>query len=223
VSERRYRRCVASGACAPPVGRDRDSYLADTADSLLPATGMARESASDFCAAAGGLLPTEAEWEYAARPDPTLVYPWGTPIEQDRSRCLRVNARYPTSGAAVPCQVDALGGPRLVAVDAYMVAGDADDPYYVNGCARTQGAATGSHDGPCQMAGNVWEWTDSDFAPYPGASGWPPVDGLVVIRGGSADSLDYSLQTTFRFGIDPGLATNPGLARFVGFRCIYPD
>ncbi|MBE2269221.1 MAG: SUMF1/EgtB/PvdO family nonheme iron enzyme [Anaerolinea sp.] len=52
----------------------------------LPRENLTWFEARDFCAARGERLPTEAEWEYAARGVDNLIYPWGN--ENDESRLI---------------------------------------------------------------------------------------------------------------------------------------
>jgi len=69
-----WRRCVLAGSCAPARTRESDPRLA-TDD--RPVTGVTYEEAADYCDFVGGRLPTEAEWERAARGDDGRRFPWG--------------------------------------------------------------------------------------------------------------------------------------------------
>lgn len=52
-------------------------YLQDRGYSGDPVAGISWEDANDYCLWVGGQLPTEAQWEYAARGSEGYVYPWG--------------------------------------------------------------------------------------------------------------------------------------------------
>jgi iron(II)-dependent oxidoreductase len=59
----------------------------------LPYNDVTRQGATEYCAWAGKTLPTEPQWEFAARHDPatnkTYVYPWGDQFDGKRARCIR--------------------------------------------------------------------------------------------------------------------------------------
>ena len=72
VSE--YSRCVAAEACQPPGFTPGDPRF-DRPN--LPVTAVRWEDASAYCTWSGGRLPTEAEWEFAARGPANRRFPWG--------------------------------------------------------------------------------------------------------------------------------------------------
>lgn len=81
-----YARCVAAGRCSS-AGNGFRCSAGDrlSSRSHLPITCVDYEQAARFCAWAGKRLPTEVEWEYAARGPGSRRYPWGdAPVDVTR-------------------------------------------------------------------------------------------------------------------------------------------
>jgi len=78
VTNAQYRLCVKSGACLPP----KDRQIFDDAErAQYPVTNVTWAQARTFCQWRGRRLPTEAEWEKAARGTDGRRYPWGNSVE----------------------------------------------------------------------------------------------------------------------------------------------
>lgn len=192
VSNAQYRRCVAAGACTS-TGCPDDADLNGDAQ---PAVCVSWTQAQAYCAWAGGRLPTEAEWEYAARGPAGLLYPWGNAF--DGTRLNYCDTRCPLSRA---------------------------DPTYDDGFARTAPVGSyptgASWCGALDMAGNAWEWVQDWYGPYtPEPQDNPLMEAGFrgrVLRGGSWD-LDpaYSRATVRNYG------PTDGSSNVSGFRCAVP-
>ena len=190
VTFRRYQKCVDAGKCTPPaVGGALNYGWKDT--DLFPVNGVTWEQSQNFCEFEGRRLPTEAEWEKAARGTQANTYPWG---EQAPSCELAVVDR-PNAGA-LGC-----GTGNTFDVGS-----------------KPKGA---SPYGAMDMAGNLWEWTaDWHDANYyensPDNNPKGPESGLYkTARGGDFFTRSgYEVRTTSRFPYEP---SDYSIA--VGFRC----
>ncbi|MFE4857185.1 ergothioneine biosynthesis protein EgtB [Streptomyces sp. NPDC056670] len=121
---------------------------------------------------AGRRLPTEAEWEKAARHDPvsgrSRRYPWGDADPTPAHANLGQHHLRPAPAGAYP---------------------DGQSPLGVR-----------------QLMGDVWEWTSSDFLPYPGFVAFPYREysevffgpGHKVLRGGAFSVDEVACRGTFR-------------------------
>ncbi|MFW5926391.1 MAG: formylglycine-generating enzyme family protein [Myxococcota bacterium] len=189
VSNADWRRCMHAGACQPPRLSDGDPRVAAPEH---PVAGVTWTEARRYCRWAGGRLPTEAEWERAARGPSGQVFPWGDAYNDRLANHGRTGHR--------PDGVD--GYRHAAPVDAF---GAAASPF-----------------GLLQMAGNVWEWTADRYQPdayRTGARVDPsgPSEGADrVVRGGSWRSPPHTLRTAHR-----GHRVAEQAWPDVGVRCAY--
>ena len=142
ITNAQYARCMADGACTPPAQRGlytRSAYFDDPAYADYPVIYVNWSQAAAYCRWAGGRLPTEAEWEYAARGPESLDFPWGQAFDGSKLNFCDVNCWVP---GADP---------------------DSDDGY-VETAPVGSFSAGASWIGALDLAGNVAEWVADRYA-----------------------------------------------------------
>jgi formylglycine-generating enzyme required for sulfatase activity len=83
VTNAQYQQCVAAGHCEASSHAGTSMFNGDA----YPVEGVSWHDAVDYCSWAGGQLPSEAQWEYAARGPEALVYPWGNDWREAVANC----------------------------------------------------------------------------------------------------------------------------------------
>jgi formylglycine-generating enzyme required for sulfatase activity len=89
VTNEMYAKCVNAGICSRPLSsgsNTRDRYFEQSNYKDYPVIWVRWEDAFTYCSWADRRLPTDAEWEKAARANNDWLYPWGNSID-----CTRAN------------------------------------------------------------------------------------------------------------------------------------
>ena len=192
VTNAQYRKCVEATGCSLP-GAPKD--LLEPAKERHPVTGVSWDQARVYCKWRSDRLPTEAEWEKAARGTDNRLYPWGDSVDGRRGTFCDSTCAY---AHADKNYNDGVEG--IAPVGSYP---DGVSPY-----------------GVYDMGGNVFEWVEDGYQPYPGYLGpeWEvQKTPLKVMRGGCWFSCAYQMVVSLRLGLKPseqGNATGIRCARF---------
>jgi eukaryotic-like serine/threonine-protein kinase len=204
VTNGMYDMCVQAGKCTTPseagsLNTSPSTHFGSPQYKDYPAIYLSWENANAYCAWAGVRLPTEAEWEMAARGEDGRTYPWGN----TDPTCELANF----TSLVVVEQDNMITTKDLACTDGTVAVGSLP--------------AGASPYGALDMAGNVYEWTADWFGDYPNSAATDPIGAASgvyrVARGGAWNITVTSERTYSRFALDPGSKDGN-----LGFRCARP-
>ena len=189
-----YAKCVRDAICNPhtslgPGGNM--SYYGNPDFDNFPVVLVTWGEAEAYCKWAGRRLPTEAEWEKAARGPNANIYPWGNEFKGELVNFCDEDCE---DGISNPNYND--GSDSVAPVGSY----PEGKSFY----------------GALDMAGNVWEWVNDWFNAYPGN----PIasddfgEKERVLRGGAFYTRSIFVRGANRYSFSPE-ATRDSF----GFRC----
>ncbi|HVV84336.1 MAG TPA: SUMF1/EgtB/PvdO family nonheme iron enzyme [Kofleriaceae bacterium] len=227
VTQAAYRACVQAAACSPvPLTSMPRPHVGPD----LPVTWITRGEADTYCHWRGGRLPTEAEWEKAARGTDGRTWPWGDHgLDDDQvPPGWGFNHGKPrdTTLRGAEQVYRSSDDPRLL--------GDPDDRdgYAFAAPVGRLRWARGPY-GTLDQAGNVAEWVLDDWSDQ-GYDGLPranpvrvvPGGGSAITRGGSWRDPPFLARTdlpSYASASEPGgaLLSPDQRAVHIGFRCVY--
>lgn len=190
-----------------------------------PVTQTSMRDAKAFCkwSRVSGRLPSEAEWEFAARGGKNQRrFPWGNqPLTgKDRDQ-HRMNIWQSTLDEKLvrdgkPINLHGMGERSLAAVKEYYSSPNAALDGF-NATAPVDAYGPQNNFGFYNMVGNVWEWTSTLWARSPGT---PPVEENSFVKKGGSFLCNPS--TCYRFRSSARMMfTADSAASNVGFRCAY--
>ncbi len=184
VTNAMYAKCVAAGACEPPWSRNSytfHAYYGDPRFDNYPAAWMNWPAAKAYCEWAGRRLPTEAEWEKAARGTDGRLYPWGNTAPNSQLLNFSANLGDTTEVGSYPAGASPYGALDMAGNLWEWVADWYDNDYYARSSSTNPPGPEPQAYHSCR--GGSWNNTASYIrAAFRGNDDPGKCDGLTGIR-----------------------------------------